>query len=260
MTPPIMPVLFVGHGSPMNAIENNQYSHTWEVLGNTVPTPKAILCISAHWELPITAITTMPHPRTIHDFGGFPPELYQKQYHAPGHPEMATHIQNLISSNKIQSDTKWGLDHGTWAVLCRMYPQANIPVLQLSLNYKLDPKEHYILGTQLRELRNEGVLIVGSGNIVHNLGIMRFNGQPYPWAIEFDRYIEQQLKAREFDSIINFDRIPHREIAFLTTEHYLPLLYVIGAADPNDHMSFPITGIELSSVSMRCVFFSAEKF
>lgn len=249
-----MPALFVGHGSPMNAIDDNEFSRSWESLGKELPHPEAILCISAHWVTERTCITSEAHPRTIHDFYGFPRKLFMVEYPAPGSPQLAKRVQALTGNGTVDFDEKWGLDHGAWSVLTRMYPRAEIPVLQLSLDSALSPEEHFALAHKLRPLRNEGVLILGSGNIVHNLRAIDWHGDPYPWAVEFDNYIQQAIESRDFDSVVHYDRAGDAaSMAVPTSEHFLPLLYVLGTCSSADAVSFFTDSFTMASVSMRGV-------
>ncbi len=202
-----MPVLFVGHGSPMNAIEDNEFSRAWTEVGKALPTPHAILCISAHWETNGTQVTGMDQPKTIHDFGGFPSELYAMEYPAPGSPELVQLIQETIKKVPVRVDRTWGLDHGTWSVLCRMFPAARIPVVQLSLDRTQPPEFHYALGQELQTLRRKGVLIIGSGNIVHNLRRVVFQDGAYDWAIEFDETIKQLVLSGDHDPIVHYETL-----------------------------------------------------
>lgn len=198
------PVLFIGHGSPMNAIENNEFSATWEELGQTLPKPRAVLCISAHWETRGTRVTAMATPRTIHDFYGFPRELNEKQYPAPGSIELVERVRANVKSVPVLEDQEWGLDHGSWSVLCRMYPGAEIPVVQLSLNRELSLESHYQLGSELRPLRDEGVLILGSGNMVHNLRMAAWVDSGYDWAVAYDASLKQWIQNGEHDQVVNY--------------------------------------------------------
>ena len=248
-----MPVLFIGHGTPMNGIEDNEYAQNWQEIAAKIPRPEVILCISAHWETPGTRVTAMDRPRTIHDFGGFPQALYQMEYPAPGSPDLAQHVQTLIEGTSISLDHQWGLDHGTWIVLRRMYPHADIPTFQLSLDYQKSPQEHYDLGQQLCPLREEGVLIIGSGNIVHNLGIMNPRVAAYDWATEFDETAKHYILAGNHQALINYPDIPHNQLAIPTNEHYLPLLYVLGLQEEGDILSFATESYVYGSLSMRCV-------
>jgi 4,5-DOPA dioxygenase extradiol len=249
-----MPVLFVGHGSPMNAIEDNEFSREWEKWTDIIPMPKAILCISAHWVTNGTFVTAMPMPRTIHDFGGFPKQLYDIQYPAPGDPEFAAQILELIKKTRVKTDYQWGLDHGTWSVLCRMYPKANIPVIQLSIDYAKSMDFHYQLASELKKLRFEDILILGSGNVVHNLGLVQFEETAYDWATEFDLWIEQCIKNRDDNAILNYSqKNAIAKLAVPTTEHFVPLLYILGATERNEKIVFYTPKITMGSLSMRSV-------
>lgn len=262
-----MPALFVGHGSPMNAIEDNAWRRSWQTLGAELLTgaepPQLILCISAHW---LTRggwqITGMAQPKTIHDFGGFPKELFDQQYPAPGAPAVARSLADDLKSPTngqplaVDADV-WGLDHGTWSVLKPMFPLANIPVLQLSMDYRRPPAEHFALGQQLQALRERGVLIIGSGNIVHNLRAMRPSAaanEAYEWASEFDHSVQAQIQNGHLDTLQNFQAlgaVAHQ--AHPTYEHYLPLLYAAGAARSTDTPRFFNTGYQGAAISMRSV-------
>lgn len=249
-----MPVLFVGHGNPMNAIEDNEFSRAWIKVGGQLPRPKAILCISAHWETIGTMVTAMEQPKTIHDFYGFPPELFAVKYPAPGSPQLAEDIRSMVSSKKIEPDQEWGLDHGTWSVLVRMFPQADIPVLQLSLDHNLSMKAHYELGKELRSLREQGVLVVGSGNIVHNLGLVVWEDTAFEWAVEFDGKVRDWIRQDEHEPIINYTeqgRAAH--LAVNSGEHYKPLLYVLGLKEAGEPVQFFAEKIWGGSLSMRSV-------
>lgn len=249
---PDMPIMFVGHGSPMNAIEKNNYTKTWAEVGKNLPTPNAILVVSAHWETKGTKVTAMPNPKTIHDFYGFPKELFDAEYNAPGDPELASKIVREQSKYTIEEDHKWGLDHGTWSILMPMYPDAKIPVLQLSLDKHLSPEQHFDLAHQLKSLRQKGVLVVGSGNIVHNLRMMRFNQPAYDWANEFDRYVEQKLNKKDFKSLIDYQSFgTAAQLSVPTNEHYLPMLYMLGMSDKSEQMHYFNNKMDLGSVSMR---------
>lgn len=252
MSTDLMPVLFVGHGSPMNAIEDNEFSQTWEAIGKALPRPKAVLCISAHWESAGPRITVMQHPRTIHDFGGFPGELFEMEYPAPGSPELAKNIQSEIKTVEIVADTQWGLDHGSWSVLCRMFPAADIPVLQLSLEHNRDGEYHYDLGRQLRYLREQGVLILGSGNLVHNLRLIRWHGIPFDWAEEFDLNARQWILDGNHEPLIHYEKQGRNaELAINSGEHFLPLLYALALQDKDEPVKFFNESIFGGSVSMR---------
>ncbi len=257
----IMPVLFVGHGNPMNAIEKNDYHRKWNELGNSLPAPKAILVVSAHWLTPGTKVTAMERLKTIHDFGGFPDELFAQQYPAKGSPEFAKEVQQLVTKTKVQSDLEWGLDHGTWSVLLPMYPKANIPVFQVSIDYGQAPQYHYELAKELAALRKKGVLIIGSGNIVHNLGMIDWGGPEGPlrgkafdWAIEFDEKIKSFIDKGDHASIINYEKMGTiAKYAVPTNDHYLPLLYSLALQDKKDAVSYFNDKCEMGSISMRSV-------
>ena len=254
MVDAIMPALFIGHGSPMNAIEDNEFSHLWQEAARQIPKPKAILCISAHWETQGTQVTAMEAPRTIHDFYGFPRPLFEKQYPAPGSPALAARIVELVGESKVLPDHSWGLDHGTWSVLCRMYPEALVPVVQLSLDRTQEAAGHYSLGQQLKQLRSEGVLIVGSGNIVHNLRMMAWEDTAYDWAVEYDAKVAGWILQHDHDPIIHYEK--HGRSAMLSVnsaEHYLPLLYVLGVGGMDEPISFFADKLWGGSLSMRCV-------
>jgi 4,5-DOPA dioxygenase extradiol len=247
-----LPVLFVGHGSPMNAIEDNPFSHTWEEIGKQLPRPSAILCISAHWETPGTQVTGMEHPRTIHDFGGFPRQLYEMQYPALGSPELARLTQSTVQKTLIRLDSNWGLDHGTWSVLARMFPAADIPVVQLSLDHTQRPEYHYALARELSTLRKRGVLVVGSGNIVHNLGLISFHNKPYDWAIEFDETIKQLILKGDHESIVHYEKLGQAAaLSIPSNEHYLPLLYALALREAQEPVKFFTDQLAYGSLSMR---------
>lgn len=260
-----MPVLFLGHGSPMNAIGDNGYRRNWQALGaefaSTRPRPQLVLCISAHWLTEGWWLTGMDQPRTIHDFGGFAQELFDEQYPAPGDAAAAQVIARMVrqrGSAPLGLDlTQWGLDHGAWSVLKPMFPEADIPVIQLSMDYGRAPDEHYALARQLKALRNRGVLIVGSGNIVHNLRQMQRGAagtQAYDWALEFDQTIGGYLQQGNLDALQNFQKLGQvAKMAHPTHEHYLPLLYAAGAVDARESMRFFNTSFQAGSISMRSV-------
>ena len=260
-----MPVLFLGHGSPMNAIGDNEYRRSWQALGGefgaTLPRPQLILCISAHWLTEGWWVTAMDKPKTIHDFGGFPQELFDQQYPAPGDAAAASAISLLVrqrGSSPLGLDVaEWGLDHGAWSVLKPMFPLADIPVIQLSMDYGRGPEDHYALARQLKPLRDRGVLIVGSGNIVHNLGQMQRGAsasQAYDWALEFDQTIGGYLQQGNLDALHNFQKLGQvARMAHPTHEHFLPLLYAAGAVDAREPMRFFNTSFQGGSISMRSV-------
>lgn len=239
-----MPVLFLGHGSPMNAIEQNEFSRTWNELGKRLPRPSAILCISAHWETRGTFITAMEKPRTIHDFGGFPQVLFDVQYPAPGNPQLAEEIRSIIHHTQAGLDNQWGLDHGTWSVIKHMYPDADIPVLQLSMDYTQNPQFHYTLARDLSALRKKGVLIIGSGNIVHNLGKIAWDKMNTPdfgfdWALEANEMIKKYIIAHDFMPLAGYKNLgASMQLAVPSPDHFLPLLYVLGLIGNKDEISF----------------------
>jgi 4,5-DOPA dioxygenase extradiol len=254
-----MPSLFIGHGSPMNAIETNDYTKMLAQLGEEIPRPKVIVCVLAHWMTKGTWITHQANPKTIHDFHGFPQELFDVQYPAPGNPEWAEKIAELVDSPKIQLDDKnWGFDHGAWAVLRHMYPKADIPCLQLSLDMERSCSYHLEFGKKLRQLREQDVLLVGSGNLVHNLQRIQWdrNAKALPWAIEFDNWIKEKILARDFDPLL--EKVIHTDTGKLsipTWEHYYPLLYILGSSEDRDTVQFEYEGIHNASISMRCLSF-----
>jgi 4,5-DOPA dioxygenase extradiol len=234
-----MPVLFIGHGSPMNGIEHNQFSESWAKLAKEIPTPKAILVVSAHWLSRGTKITAMEFPETIHDFGGFPKELFDVQYPAPGSPELAKETASIIKSAEVELVHDWGLDHGAWTVIKNMYPEAKIPVLQLSIDYTKGPQFHYDLAKELATLRSKGVLIMGSGNMVHNLRMLSFDKLDeefgFDWAIEMNELFKKYIGKRNHQSLINYESIgTAAKLAIPTTEHYYPLLYSLGLQGKNE--------------------------
>jgi 4,5-DOPA dioxygenase extradiol len=239
-----MPVLFVGHGNPMNAIEENEFVSGWRNIDKSIPTPNAILCISAHWVTRGTHVTAMEKPVTIHDFGGFPQELFEVQYPAPGCPELAKETKELVNKTVVELDEKWGLDHGCWSVLKHIYPNANIPVVQLSLDYYQDAQYHYDLAKELSSLRKKGVLIVGSGNLVHNLRMIawdKFNEPEYAydWASEALEKMKEQILANDHQSLINYKMQGEAfKLAIPTSEHYLPMIYTLALKEENEKVSF----------------------
>ena len=254
----MMPIIFIGHGSPMNGIEDNEFARAWHNLSLEIPKPEFILSISAHWVTKGTRITSNDRLKTIHDFYGFPQELYNIEYPAFGAPEIAGKVIEQVKDFQITLDNSWGLDHGTWIVLRRMYPKAQIPVIQLSLDYTKPPNEHFELGKELKSLRNQGVLILGSGNIVHNLGMMNPNTSlPFDWAHKYDELIKDLIEQKDYSSIINYQKFGQiAQLSIPTNEHYLPLLYVLAASDKTDSLSFGCEKIVYSSISMRYVLFS----
>jgi 4,5-DOPA dioxygenase extradiol len=239
-----MPVLFIGHGSPMNGIEDNAFSKTWAKLGAEIPKPKAVLVVSAHWLTNGTHITAMEAPKTIHDFGGFPQALFDVQYPAPGNPELALETSKLITSTSVGLDHDWGLDHGTWTVVRHMYPDADIPVLQLSIDYSKPPQYHYDLAKELAALRKKGVLIIGSGNMVHNLRMVAWDklNEPefgYDWAQEINQVFKEKIVAGDVQSLVQYERLGSAaKLAIPTPDHYYPLLYTLGLQDKTDTIDF----------------------
>lgn len=238
----LMPALFIGHGSPMNGIEDNEFSRRWAKMAQEIPVPKAVLVISAHWYSRGTKVTAMESPSTIHDFGGFPQALFDVQYPAPGSPELALETASLITSTAVELDHDWGLDHGTWTIIRHMYPDADIPVLQLSIDYTKGPEYHYQLAKELFALRRKGVLIAGSGNMVHNLRMLSWemiNGGGYDWAIELNERFKDLIVNRQHGALINYQRLGKDALmAVPTPEHYLPLLYVLGLEAKGEEISF----------------------
>jgi len=241
---PVMPILFLGHGSPMNAIEDNEFSREWKALSGLLPVPTAIVSISAHWETRGTFVTTNPNPETIHDFYGFPRQLYEQEYPAKGSPQLAQEIINSVNSVIIGEDTQWGLDHGTWSVLKYIYPKADIPVIQISLNHYKDAWWHFDLARELAFLRRKGILVIGSGNMIHNLRIIKvkdddFNAEyGYNWAFELNEILKRKITERDMPSLIDYQSL-HKDamLAVPTPEHYLPMLYVLGMMRDNEEIS-----------------------
>ena len=251
-----MPVLFVGHGSPMNGMEKNRYSRAWSEIGERLPRPKAVLCISAHWLTRGTFTHERPEPKTIHDFWGFPRELYEIRYGCPGSPELARKVRSLIDRTHVERDTDWGLDHGAWVPLSRLFPDADIPVFQLSIDISRPAAFHYELGKELAPLREWGVLILGSGNIVHNLGQVDFepDAAPYDWAIEFDELSRDLIERGDHKALMAYERLGRAaSLSIPTPDHYWPLIYILGLQLPGEPASFPVDGIAHGSVSMRTV-------
>ncbi len=255
----IMPVLFVGHGSPMNGILDNEFSRKWTQLGKEIPTPKAVLVVSAHWLSKGTRITAMDFPETIHDFGGFPKALFDVQYKAPGNPQLARETASIIQSAKVEMDHDWGLDHGAWTVVRHMYPEANIPVLQLSIDYSKGPQYHYELAKELASLRKKGVLIMGSGNMVHNLGMVAWDkiDEPewgYDWAVDINTKFKDLISNRNHDQLIKYEQLGKEALlAIPTPEHYWPLLYTLGLRGSKDEVSFFNDRVVGGSLTMTSV-------
>lgn len=257
---PRMPVVFVGHGSPMNAIEDNRYSQAWRAIGRSLPTPRAILCVSAHWYVPGTFLTGNANPETIHDFGGFPRELYEVQYPARGDGALADRVVSLLSRERAQKRDDWGLDHGTWSVLKHIRPEADVPVVQLSIDHRLPPADHVRIGRELTPLRDEGILILGSGNVTHNLrhAFSHRGGDTPEWASMFEANVTSALTQHDGETLARLTTTPEGRMAHPTPDHYYPLLYVAGATTDADTLGSPIEGFDYASLSMRSFVFSAS--
>lgn len=248
-----MPALFIGHGSPMNAIEDNAYRRSWQELGKNLPKPQVILSISAHWITEgVTKVTTMEKPKTIHDFGGFPAELFHQEYPAKGSAEFANQTIDIVKKTILHHDLNWGLDHGTWSVLLPMFPNADIPVYQLSIDYSKPPQFHYELGLELKKLRENGVMVMGSGNIVHNLSALNFSNQAYDWAIEFDSKIKTLIDNNDHQGVVNFQSLGSMaRMAHPTYDHFIPLLYILALKDNKETINYFNESFDLGSISMR---------
>jgi 4,5-DOPA dioxygenase extradiol len=257
MTKSRMPAVFFGHGNPMNALQDNAWTRAWNVVGATIARPRAILCISAHWYFPGLAVTAHRQPPTIHDFGGFPEALFRVQYPAPGSPELAARVAALLDPLQVSMDQDWGLDHGTWAVLCQVYPAADIPIVQLSLDSSKPPSWHFDLARRLAPLRDEEVLIVGSGNLVHNLHAYSWGRHPvapYDWALRFEALARKLMSLHDFEPLIDYEALgPDALLAAPTPDHYLPLLYVLAQHREGETVSFPVEGFDGGSISMLSV-------
>ncbi len=253
------PAIFFGHGNPMNALANNAYTQAWSKIGSELPRPKAVVSISAHWYVPYTGVTALSAPRTIHDFGGFPHELFEFQYPAPGEPEIAARVRDLLAPFDVAMDRQWGLDHGTWSVLCHVFPQADIPVVQLSIDETQPPAFHYEAGKLLAPLRDENVLVIGSGNVVHNLHAYawgRHPAEPFDWAVRFEQRVRELLIADNMAPLVDYESLGRDALLSVPTpDHYLPLLYVAGMRDAADAVSFPAAGMDGGSISMLSVHF-----
>lgn len=255
-TPGKMPLLFTGHGSPMNGIEDNIFSESWEKLGQDTPRPTAVLCISAHWFTNGTFVTAMQKPQTIHDFYGFPKALFEVQYPAPGDPALAKETAGIIHKASVGLDHEWGLDHGTWSVVRRMYPNADIPVLQLSIDYTKSPQFHYELARELESLRKKGVLIIGSGNMVHNLGNLDWHKPEdgFDWAVEMNTTFKKLIANNDHKPLINYESLGQAaRLSIPTPEHYLPLIYILGLKDNDENVSFFNDNLTMGSISMTSV-------
>jgi len=253
----LMPAIFLGHGNPMNAVSQNAYTEGWASIGKAIPRPRAVLAVSAHWYLPTCAVTVNAAPPTIHDFGGFPRELYEVLYPAPGSPDLARRVQQLLSPTPVGLDESWGLDHGTWSVLRHVFPEADIPVVQLSIDERQPSQFHYELGQRLAPLREEGVLVIGSGNLVHNLHTYAWGhegAQPFDWAVRFEEQVRQLLLKGQHERIVAYENLGQdARLSVPTPDHYLPLLYILGLRRGQDQVSFPVQGVDGGSVSMLAV-------
>jgi len=251
-----MPAIFFGHGNPMNALADNAYTQAWSRIGASLR-PKAVLCISAHWYVPELAVTASAKPPTIHDFGGFPRELYEVRYPAPGDAALVSRVEELFAPSRVARDEGWGLDHGTWSVLIHVFPDADVPVVQLSIDETQPAAFHYELGRRLAPLRDEGILIVGSGNLVHNLHAFawgRHPVEPFDWAVRFERRARELMESDEVGPLVDYEALGRDAVLSVPTpEHYLPLLYVLGARRPADALSYPVEGTDGGSISMLSV-------
>jgi len=251
------PAFFIGHGNPMNALADNGYTKAWSAIGRSVPKPNGVLCISAHWYIPAVAVTAMERPRTIHDFGGFPRELFEFQYPAQGSPALASRVNELLGGAADLDTGRWGLDHGTWSILCHIFPDADVPVVQLSINETEPAAFHYELAAKLRPLRDEGILIVGSGNLVHNLHAYAWGDQsrePFDWALRFEQKARELMAAGDHTPLIGYETLGRDALLSAPTpDHYLPLLYVLAQQQAGDDVSFPVEGFDGGSISMTSV-------
>lgn len=252
-----MPAIFIGHGNPLNAVSENEYTKGWSAIGQSIPRPAAIISVSAHYYVPFCMVTSTAFPPTIHDFSGFPKALYQISYPAPGDPDLARRIKSLLSPHPVISDDHWGFDHGTWSVLRHMFPDADIPVVQLSIHEKKPAQFHYDVGRLLAPLRKENILIFASGNIVHNLKTYQWknpDAEPFDWAVRFEKTARQMMINGNHSDLINYPELdPGSDLAVPTPDHYLPLLYILGASRRDELVRFPIKGVDGGSVSMLAV-------
>lgn len=260
----VMPVMFVGHGSPMNAIEDNLFSRNWAELGQKLPMPRAVLCVSAHWLTRGTYVTAMEQPKTIHDFGGFPQSLFDVQYPAPGSPQMAAETVALIKKTQVGLDHDWGLDHGTWSVVKNMYPDASVPVFQLSIDFSKPLSFHYELAAELSELRKKGVLIIGSGNMVHNLGMVAWDklgedNYGYDWAAEINEKFKELIQKKDHKALIEYEKLGSAaKLAIPSTDHYIPLLYSLALQSDEDDVAFFNDRLVAGSLTMTSVMLGRE--
>ena len=252
-----MPAIFFGHGNPMNAIHTNRWTEGWSAIGKAIPRPKAIVCISAHWYLPGTMVTANDPPRTIYDFGGFPRPLYEVKYPAPGAPQLVERLQSALAPATVSGDLRWGLDHGTWSVLVHVYPEADVPILQLSIDETQPAEFHYAMGQRLAALRDEGVLVMGSGNLVHNLHTYawgKHDPEPFEWAVRFEEFARESITTREHGPLIGYEKLGRdAQLSAPTPDHYLPLLYILGTQQSDDEVTFPVEGVDGGSISMLTV-------
>lgn len=250
----IFPAVFLGHGNPMNAVLENSFTAGWRHMGQQLPRPKAILCISAHWYVPGTGVTVTTAPKTIHDFGGFPRELYQVQYPAPGDPDLARRVQQMLTPLPVVLDESWGLDHGAWSVLKHVYPNADVPVVQLSIDETQPASFHFEIGKKLASLRDDGILIASSGNLVHNLRTYswgRYTPEPYDWAVRFETAARAIMAAGDYEPLVNYKALgPDAILSIPTPDHFLPLLYVLGTRQSREPVTFPVEGVDGGSISM----------
>lgn len=253
---PKMPLLFIGHGHPMNALLDNDFTQSLTRIGKNIKKPNAIMVVSAHWETRGTYVSVNPKPRTIYDFGNFNNRLLQLKYEPAGYPEIMNHLVDINPSYLIKADASMGLDHGAWTVLMYLFPKASVPVFQLSIDFTKPASYHFQLAQSLKKLREKGILILGSGNIVHNLGLVdwgHINSQPVEWAVEFDELVKTKLNEQDFESLINYSKLGRlAQLAIPSDEHYLPMLYILGLAEKNERVKYLFEGIQYGSVSMRC--------
>ena len=254
-----IPTIFFGHGNPMNALQDNDWTRGWAAIGQRLPRPRAVLAVSAHWYLPGTAVTAMAAPRTIHDFGGFPRELFEVQYPAPGDLDLVRRVRELLRPLEVRADVSWGLDHGTWSVLRHLFPDADVPVIQLSIDEAQPPSFHYRLGRLLRPLRDEDILLIGSGNVVHNLHSYawgRHPAEPFDWALRFEAKARELMLRADHQALMDYEALGRdAELSIPTPDHYLPLLYVLGASVQGEPVTFPVEGMDGGSISMLSVQF-----
>lgn len=254
-----MPAIFLGHGNPMNAVADNGWTRAWREIGASMPTPKAVLCVSAHWYFPDVAVTAMEKPRTIHDFGGFPQELFEVKYPATGSPGLADRVNELLGGKVVLDTGRWGLDHGTWSVLCHVFPEANVPIVQLSINETEKSAWHYELAQNLVPLRDEGILVVGSGNLVHNLHAYawgRHDVEAFNWALRFDRKARELILSGDHGPLVNYESLGNDAmLSAPSPDHYLPLLYILALRQEGDEITFPVEGFDGGSISMTAVRF-----